>query len=292
MAYPNDLVRTKNWGTEVLTDADMEGQLDLIINWLMAVMDTITGHKHDATSNEGPKITSAGILDDNVLFAALDDDGAYGLFTGDWSFNEIAFVEDAAPETDADEGKIYTKDSGTQPELFFREESNGDEVQITKAGTLDTKVVKITTYETGTFANLAVANAFVDDNSKPQITEGVEVMTLALTPEDAGNDLLIEVIAHAGHASDSTTLSLCAGLFKDADADAIASAIGSNVHPSEMGQVVLRKKIVTAGAGARTYRIRLSYLGATEGIDFNGHTSAARFDGTIVSCIKITELKP
>ncbi len=136
MAYPNDLARTKNWGTEVLTDADLEGQLDLIINWLMAVMDTVTGHKHDATANEGPKITSAGILDDNVLFAALDDDGDYGLFTGDWSFNEIALVEDDAPSTDEGEMKLYTKDTDGQPELFAREESDGDEVQITSGGAL------------------------------------------------------------------------------------------------------------------------------------------------------------
>ena len=56
MAYPNDLVRTKDWGNEVLTDADLEAQLDLIINWLMAAVDATTGHKHDATANEGPKV--------------------------------------------------------------------------------------------------------------------------------------------------------------------------------------------------------------------------------------------
>lgn len=66
MAYPSDLVRTKDWGTETLTDADLEGQLDLIIDWLDAFADESGGHKHDGTGNEGPKIilTSAvtGVL--------------------------------------------------------------------------------------------------------------------------------------------------------------------------------------------------------------------------------------
>jgi len=56
MAYPTDLARTKNWGTEILTDADLEGQYDLIINWVMAAMDESTGHSHDGTENEGPNI--------------------------------------------------------------------------------------------------------------------------------------------------------------------------------------------------------------------------------------------
>lgn len=56
MAFPSDLARTKNWGTEVLTDSDLEGQLDLIIAWIMAALSATTGHDHSASSNKGPKI--------------------------------------------------------------------------------------------------------------------------------------------------------------------------------------------------------------------------------------------
>lgn len=70
MAYPSDLVRTKNWGTETLTDADLEGQLDLIINWVMAAQNSSTGHKHDGTSNEGPKLSVlADTVSTNVTFS-------------------------------------------------------------------------------------------------------------------------------------------------------------------------------------------------------------------------------
>ena len=56
MAYPSDLVRTKTWGTETLVNTDLHGQFDLIISWVDALADETSGHKHDGTSNEGPKI--------------------------------------------------------------------------------------------------------------------------------------------------------------------------------------------------------------------------------------------
>src|SRR3990167_707131 len=63
MAWPSDLVRTKNWSTEVLTDSDLEGQLDLIVNWVMAALNSTTGHAHEATANKSQKVSAAtGLL--------------------------------------------------------------------------------------------------------------------------------------------------------------------------------------------------------------------------------------
>lgn len=56
MAFPSDSARTKDWGTEVLTDADLEAQLDLLHNYFLACLNSSTGHSHDGTSNQGPKI--------------------------------------------------------------------------------------------------------------------------------------------------------------------------------------------------------------------------------------------
>lgn len=69
MSYPSDLVRTKNWGTETLTDTDLEGQLDLIIDWAMALVNETSGHKHDATENEGPKISLTGSVSGTLPLA-------------------------------------------------------------------------------------------------------------------------------------------------------------------------------------------------------------------------------
>lgn len=49
----------------------------------------------------------------------------------------VILPEISAPTTAANQGGLYTKNDGSQTELYFREESNGDEVQITKAGSLN-----------------------------------------------------------------------------------------------------------------------------------------------------------
>jgi len=67
-AWPSDSARTKNWGNETLTDADLEGQFDIVHTYINDMMDASTGHKHDATTNEGPKIA---VLADTVTTSPL-----------------------------------------------------------------------------------------------------------------------------------------------------------------------------------------------------------------------------
>jgi hypothetical protein len=49
----------------------------------------------------------------------------------------VILPEISAPTTAANQGGLYTKNDGDQTELYFREESNGDEVQITNDGSLN-----------------------------------------------------------------------------------------------------------------------------------------------------------
>lgn len=60
--FPSDSIRTKNWGTEILTDADLEAQLDLLHAYFTACLNSSTGHTHDGTSNQGPKLTPANLV--------------------------------------------------------------------------------------------------------------------------------------------------------------------------------------------------------------------------------------
>ncbi len=63
MAWPSSSARTKNWGTEILTDTDLESELDLLHSYINDMMNSSTGHKHDGTTAEGPKILTANIDD-------------------------------------------------------------------------------------------------------------------------------------------------------------------------------------------------------------------------------------
>lgn len=62
----------------------------------------------------------------------------------------LVLPESTAPTTAADQGAVYVKNSGTQAELYFREESNGDEVQITDGGAVKASIVAT---EAGTVAH-------------------------------------------------------------------------------------------------------------------------------------------
>jgi hypothetical protein len=57
MAWPSASARTKNWGTEILTDADLEAQLDLLHNYFNDSLNGSTGHDHSGGTSEGPQIS-------------------------------------------------------------------------------------------------------------------------------------------------------------------------------------------------------------------------------------------
>jgi hypothetical protein len=82
MAFPSDLVRTKNWGTETLTDSDLEGQFDLIINWVMAALNATTGHAHTGAANNGPTISPATGL---VIASQAQGDVLYASSASAWA---------------------------------------------------------------------------------------------------------------------------------------------------------------------------------------------------------------
>lgn len=65
-----------------------------------------------------------------------------------------------SPSTPASYGAVYTKDSGTQPELYYREESDGDEVQLTSNG-----AINVNQGVMGQYRNLVVSR-----NTSAQIT--------------------------------------------------------------------------------------------------------------------------
>lgn len=56
MAWNTNSARSKNWGTEILTDADLEAQLDLLHTWNNDSMNGTTGHGHTGGTNDGKPI--------------------------------------------------------------------------------------------------------------------------------------------------------------------------------------------------------------------------------------------
>lgn len=57
MSWPTASARSKNWSTEILTDADLEAQLDLLHTYFNDSLNGTTGHGHTGGTNDGKPIS-------------------------------------------------------------------------------------------------------------------------------------------------------------------------------------------------------------------------------------------
>jgi len=122
------------------------------------------------------------------------------------------------------------------------------------------------------------------DDTIPQITEGNEYMTLAITPKSTTNKLKIDVVIHL---ASNVAANLCAALFQDATAGALACGfqyIGAGV----MTEIKFTHYMAAGTTSATTFRVRggNSAAGTTT---FNGAGAARKYGGKLVSSITITE---
>ena len=150
------------------------------------------------------------------------------------------------------------------------------------------KVVQVVNVQDGAIAT--GTTVITHGVSIPQISEGTEFMTLAITPTNASNKLIIRV--GATHTSSVISRWILGALFQDSTANALASAMPyyHAVSPATIGSDLTIQHYMTAGTTSETtfrYRAGLSLAGT---ISFNGQSSAVRFGGTLASSITIWEI--
>jgi hypothetical protein len=126
------------------------------------------------------------------------------------------------------------------------------------------------------------------DDTIPQITEGTEFMTQAITPKSATNILVIEAFMYVSLSI--TSADIIGALFQDSTANALAAI--ETYAPAIAGPTVLTiAYTMTAGTtSSTTFRIRVGGNSAST-VTFNGASGARRFGTTAKSFIKITEYK-
>lgn len=123
------------------------------------------------------------------------------------------------------------------------------------------------------------------DNTIPQITEGFEVMTQAISPKASGNLLLVQAVALMG--GNTANRSFVAAIFQDSTANALAAV--TQFQAQSGGDVVLTVgcKVTAASTSSTTFRIRI-------GSDNGGTTVVfgnSRFDTIPHSYIRVMEYK-
>lgn len=151
------------------------------------------------------------------------------------------------------------------------------------ANSLRLSVQRVST-ETGAVAT--GTTTIPSDDTIPQNTEGDQYMTLAVTPKNTANILIIDVVINL--ASSAAGGDLAAALFQDTTANALAVAAVYNANSSH-GQVITFRHIMTAGTtSATTFKVRAgnSNAGTTT---FNGSAGARLYGGIYASSIMITE---
>jgi len=145
------------------------------------------------------------------------------------------------------------------------------------------KIIQIVNVQTGAVAT-GTTNT-VNDDTVPQNGEGTEFMTLAITPTNASNKLMIDIVAQL---SDDGGDRLQMALYQDSTANALAS----NAHYQSGGAYhanLTMKHFMTAGTTSETtFKMRAGGTGGTT--TFNGEGGARKLGGTFASSITITEI--
>jgi hypothetical protein len=125
------------------------------------------------------------------------------------------------------------------------------------------------------------------DNTIPQITEGVEFMTQAITPTSAANDLEISA---STYLYNSAATNVTVALFQDATAGALAAnAAPCNVASGYGISLPITHRMRAGTTASTTFRIRGGgdIAGTTT---FNGTSGVQKFGGVLNSFLSVVEI--
>ena len=127
----------------------------------------------------------------------------------------------------------------------------------------------------------------VADDSIPQIAEGDEYMTLAITPTSATNNLKIEVVVNVSNDY-AGAYAIVSALFQDTTANALAASHFTSPATLYYGQVIFTHYMAAGTTSETTFRVRAG-ANAAGTTTFNGINEGRYYGGVAASSITITE---
>ena len=124
------------------------------------------------------------------------------------------------------------------------------------------------------------------DNTTPQITEGNEVFTLAITPKNSSNKLKIDVVVSV---SASAAANVVCALFQDSTANALAAIVVRITGDGQLNIATFTHFMTAGTTSSTTFKVRVGIAaGAT--VFWNRTSSESKFNGVMASSITITEI--
>lgn len=148
-------------------------------------------------------------------------------------------------------------------------------------------VVQTVSFQTGAVATGTIT--IPNDDTIPQITEGVEFLTLSITPKSATSKLIIETQMVLSHSTNPAFMSLC--LFQDSAANALAATMHV-INGSAAGQPItipLRHSMISGTTSPTTLRVRAGSPSAGT-VTLNGSAGVRIYGGVMASSIVIQEV--
>jgi hypothetical protein len=142
-------------------------------------------------------------------------------------------------------------------------------------------VVEATPYTTYTSTGAGIPN----DNTIPQITEGIELMTVAITPTSATSRLRIEFLGNFGGGSGTYGI---AALFQDSTANALAASSNGTYDSANMYPIEIAYEMAAGTTSATTFRIRVGSGAST--LYINGNSAERKFGGVTRCTLRVTEI--
>ena len=113
-------------------------------------------------------------------------------------------------------------------------------------------------YQNSVITTVVTCNTAIPrDNTIPQQTEGIEVLTVTITPKSATNKLVLKGNISAAHNGTVGATASVITLFQDATANAIAADMGVNYSPSESGDCSISHTMVAGTTSATTFKMRM-----------------------------------
>lgn len=157
--------------------------------------------------------------------------------------------------------------------------------------------LKETEIDSDATATAGTGNTFPMDNTIPQRTEGLEILSGSFTPDETGTTLEFEVEVHiGGRSGDTNPNGGAVALFASDSLNAIAVGLWQVAGQGDRAYCTCHFKTrVTSGGSALTYSVR---VGAEEGSGsnvwyVNGSESqtGGLFGGKLESYLRVRELK-
>lgn len=148
-------------------------------------------------------------------------------------------------------------------------------------------VVGVSTTNYSTYTSTA-SNIPLDDTI-PQNTEGIQIMSVAHTPKSSTNLLKIEVVVHC--TSTGTAGYPVAALFKDSVANALMA--GTTIAPTSaaLDQICFTHYMTAGTTSPITFKVRVGADNSGHTTYINGNNGGRWFGGILTSTLVVTEYK-